>query len=369
MNSRFIRNVLIKGLILFLLFDLAFAALDPAALGKASLYNHIFSGRKRFPFGEDSSKSYSLSLYNLDAMFASHVISKEPKPTDEYRVFILGDSSIWGTLLHPEETLANQLDAAELIHCGKKARVFNLGYPTISLAKDLMLLDYAMRYKPDLIIWSVTLEAFPVDKQLSSPIVSNNAARVDDLIARYNLPLESHNSTLVYPGFWDATLIGQRRALADLFRLQVYGLLWTATGIDQYYPTEYQSSKIDFNTDVAFHDLQPPLLDETRLAFGVLEAGLRLVGKIPMIVINEPILISVGKNSDLRYNFFYPRWAYNQWRELMSAHAVAGGWNYLDLWNSVPADQFSNSAIHLTPEGESILAGRVEKAILNQSCP
>jgi hypothetical protein len=369
MNFRFLRNVLLKGLVLFLLFDLACSAVDPAALGKVSLYNHLFAGRQRFPFGEDSSQSYNLSLYNLDAMFASHVIANGPKPTDEYRVIVIGDSSTWGTLLRPEETLAGQLDAVGLSLCGKTVRVYNLGYPTSSLTKDLMLLDYALGYQPDLIIWLVSLEDFPVDNQLSSPIVANNVAWVDDLIARYNLPLDPNAPALIHPSFWDSTLIGQRRALADLFRLQMYGVMWTATGIDQTYPADYQRAQTDFNTDITYHNMQPPTLDASQLAFGVLEAGLRIAGATPVILINEPMLISVGENSDLRYNFLYPRWAYDQWREMMSARAEAGGWNYLDLWNVIPANEFTNSAIHLNPTGESLLAGRVEQITLQQSCP
>jgi hypothetical protein len=369
MNSRFLRNVIIKGLVLFLLFDLVFAAVNPADLGKVSLYNRLFTGRQRFPFGEDSSQSYNLSLFNLDAMFASHVISDGPKPADEYRIIIIGDSSTWGVLLRPEETLAGQLNAAGLSLCGKKIRVYNLGYPTISLMKDLMVLDYALRYQPDLVIWLVSLEAFPADNQLSSPIAANNAAQVEDLIARYYLSLDPNDPVLVHPGLWGNTLIGQRRALADLFRLQMYGVLWAATGIDQTYPADYQHAQTDFNTDVTFHNMQPPSLVAPRLAFGVLEAGLRLAEGTPVILINEPILISVGENSNLRYNFLYPRWAYDQWREMMSARAEAGSWNYLDLWNIVPADEFTNSAIHLTPAGESILAGRVDQIILQQSCP
>ena len=369
MSSRFIRNVLLKGLVLFLLLNLVFAALYPAALGKVSLYNHLFAGRQRFPFGEDSSQSYNLSLFNLDAMFASHVIANGPKPADEYRIIVIGDSSTWGTLLSPEETLAGQLDAAGRSLCGKTMRVYNLGYPTISLTKDLMVLDYALLYQPDLVIWLVSLEAFPVDNQLSSPIVANNTARVDELITRYNLPLDQNDPALIHPGFWDRTLIGQRRTLADLFRLQMYGVLWTATGIDQTYPVDYQRAQTDFNTDITFHNMQPPTLDESQLAFGVLEAGLRIAGGTPLMLINEPMLISVGENSDLRYNFLFPRWAYDQWREMMLARAEAGGWNYLDLWNIVPADEFTNSAIHMTPAGESLLAGRVEQTTLQQSCP
>jgi hypothetical protein len=368
-SGKFLRNVILKGLVLFLLLDLVLVAVNPAELGKVSLYNHLFPGRQRFPFGEDSAQSYNLSLFNLDAMFASHIISADPKPADEFRVIVIGDSSTWGTLLRPEQTLAGQLDAAGIRLCGRTVRVYNLGYPTISLTKDLVVLDYALRYQPDLVIWPVTLESFPLDKQLTSPIIANNATRLADLITRYNLPFDLSDAALVRSNLWERTIVGQRRALADLFRLQMYGVLWAATGIDQVYPTDYTPAQTDFDTDVTFHGLQPPTLDETQLAFSVLEAGRHAAGQTPVILINEPTLISTGENSDLRYNFFYPRWAYDQWRQMMADKAAAQDWNYLDLWDLVPMDQFTNSAIHLTPAGETLLANRLEQAIAEQTCP
>jgi hypothetical protein len=369
MDTKFLRNVLAKGLILFLILDLAFIAFNPAWLGRVSLYNHLFPGRERFPFGEDSAQSYNLSLFDLEAMFAAHVISDRPKPADEYRVIVIGDSSSWGTLLRPQETLAGKLNAAGLDLCDKKVQVYNLGYPTISLTKDLMVLDYAMRYQPDLVLWPLTLEAFPTDKQLSSPIVANNATRVDALIQKYDLPFSSNDANLVRPGWFGRTLIGQRRALADLFRLQMYGVLWSATGIDQTYPTDYTRAQTDFDNDVSFHDLQPPLLDGSQLAFSILEAGMQAAGKVPVLLINEPIMISQGENSNLRYNFFYPRWAYDQYRQMMIEKATEAHWQYLDLWSVVPADQFTNSAIHLTPAGEGLMTAQVEAVLEQQTCP
>jgi len=369
MNSQFLRKVLLKGLTLFLLVDLIVPVINPSMLGKLSLYNHLFEGRKRFPFGEDSAQSYNLSLFNLDAMFASHEIASGTKPEDEFRIITIGDSSTWGTLLRPAETLTGKLNEAMQLFCGKQIHVYNLGYPTISLTKDVMVLDYALRYQPDMVIWLVSLEAFPLDKQLTSPIVANNSARVRDLIARYDLPLDPNDPGLVKPGFWDMTLIGQRRPLADLFRLQMYGVMWTATGIDQTYPEDYQHAQTDLSADISFHDMTGPKLDESQLTFGVLDTGMRMTGVVPIILVNEPMLISVGENSELRYNFLYPRWAYDQWREMMAARADENGWNYLDLWNIIPPDQFTNSAIHLTPAAESILAKQVEQKILQQSCP
>jgi len=370
MDWRFFRNVLSKALLLFVVLNLLFAAWSPAGLGKISVYNALFPGRPRFPFGENPAQAYNLSLFNLDAMFASHEIAAGPKPADEYRVILIGDSSAWGTLLRPEETLAGLLDAAHLTACdGRTVRVYNLGYPTISLMKDLMILSEAMRYQPDLVVWPLTLEAFPTDKQLSSPIVSNNASRLQALIRTYNLPFDVNDPLLQKPTFWNDTIIGQRRDLADLARLQLYGVLWAATGVDQVYPTDYQHAQTDFDTDVSFHDQQPPKLDESRLAFEVIEAGVRVAGETPVLIVNEPMLISTGKNSELRYNFFYPRWAYDQYRQMMAERSQQRGWKYLDLWDLVPATEFTNSAIHMTVDGESLFATRLGEAIRQETCP
>jgi len=357
MTWRFLRNVICKGITLFILFNLAIVSIKPTdVLARFTLYNWILPGRLRLPFGEKPQKSYNLSLYNFDAMFASHVISARFQNGKNFRIVIIGDSSVWGTLLRPEETLAGILINSNLICDEKPVVVYNLGYPTLSLIKDLMLLDQVTKYKPDLIFWLVTLESFPKQKQLDSPIVVNNPERIGHLINQYHLRLDE---SLISPESWmDRTIIGQRRPLSDWFRLQLYGFLWAATGIDQEYPDIFTPAERDLENDSKFLIFSPPLLDENWLAWDVMRAGLRIAinNHIPILIINEPILISKGENSSIRYNFYYPRWAYNQYREMMAKYSVDEGWNYIDLWDIVPETEFTNSAIHLSSIGEGILA-------------
>jgi hypothetical protein len=337
-------NIFLKGIFLFIIFNLVIALWQPQ-IGKFSLYNSIFKGRERLPFGENPKQAYNLSLFNLDAMFASHIIHGTEKTEDEFRVIVMGDSSVWGTLLKPEETLTGQLNQMNLSACGKNVEAYNLGYPTISLTKDVMLLEYAMGYEPDLILWMTTLDAFPVEKQLS-PIVENNQKQKT---------------------FWDKTFIGDRRAWADLIRLQIYGVMWSATGIDQIYSDDYEKAQTDFDTDESYHDFVKPNLDENLLALNALETGFHIAGETPMILVNEPMLISSGNNSDIRYNFFYPRWAYDEYRKLMFELSEENNWMYVDLWDVVPADEFTNSAIHLTPAGEKILVDSLAPYVV-ESC-
>ncbi|HEX7599259.1 MAG TPA: hypothetical protein VF518_13665 [Polyangia bacterium] len=364
-DGRFLLGVLVKAALLFAALNLLFALLYPMdALGRISFYNILFPGRERLPFGENQAQAYNLSMYNLEAMFASQRLNAAPKAADEYRVLVIGDSSVWGTLLRPQDTLSGQLNAAGLSCGARTLRTFNLGYPTLSVTKDLMLLQEAVqRYQPDRILWLVTLEGLPRELQLASPLLANNAARAQNLIRTYNLSLDPADPALVHPSFWDQTLVGARRPLADLVRLQLYGELWGATGIDQTYPEKYDAAQRDFTADVSFHGRPGPTLDAASLSLDALSAGVKLAGSVPVTFVNEPILISAGKNSDLRYDFYYPRWAYDQYRQDMAGLAQANAWDYLDLWNLVDQKEFTNSAIHLTPAGEKLLTERVGQAL------
>ncbi len=361
--------VVIKGIVFFLIFNLLFSTFGLSWIGKLSLYNHIFPGRLRLPFGETPAEAYNFSLDNLDAMFASHVISGDKKLVGEYRVFVIGDSSTWGILLKPEETLSGLIDSG-LMNCGGRSiKVYNLGYPTLSLTKDIMILEKAMQFKPDLIIWLVTLEAFPSDKQLISPIVANNLAYIRQISEKFDLQLKSNGPPEPAKNLFEKSFIGQRRALSDLLRLQLYGGMWAATSIDQIYPQDYEHAQIDLKNDTGFHSWTPLEMNEKGLAFDILDAGGRIAGDVPVILINEPILISNGENSDIRYNFYYPRWAYDQYRKLLTEYSMGHSWRYFDFWDIIPMDEFTNSAIHLTPAGETILASHLLDNISDEICP
>ena len=365
-DPRFIRNVLIKAALLFVAANALFAAVNPLpALGQLSAYNALFPGRPRFPFGETPEKAYNFSLFNLEAMFASHELVGVRKLPDEYRVLLIGDSSVWGTLLKPDETLAGYLNAGGYTtRAGRRVRAFNLGYPTMSLTKDVMVLTRAQRYQPDLIVWLMTLESFPRNKQLSSPIVQQNAATVRQLIADYGLHLDPGDPNLAEPSFLERTLVGQRRNLADLLRLQLYGVPWAATGLDQFYPDTYTPRAEDLEPELNYYDFQPPKFPGDALAFEVLEAGLRAAGDAPVLLVNEPMFISHGQNSDIRYNFYYPKWAYDEWRRAWVEQARSNGWTYRDLWDSIAPGEFTNSAVHLTSLGSSQLAAQIGPMIV-----
>jgi hypothetical protein len=360
-------RVLGKAALLFLLFNLLFAAFVPVeALGRISLYGRLLPGRLRLPYGENSAASHNVSLYNVPAMLGSMALPAE-KADDEYRVLLIGDSASWGWFLENDDTLAAQISALNLrTDSGQRVTVTSLGYPVMSLTKDLMFLDAVQDVEADLILWPVTLESFPREKQLFAPIVQNNPDRVRPLINTYDLKLDPFDSRFVDPVLWEKTIVGERRNLADLIRLQLYGFSWAATRVDQFIPADIPLRRSDFDDDLTWGSYaEPRPLGPDELALEVLDAGRLLAGATPVLLVNEPMYISSGANSDLRYNSFYPRWAYDQYRDLLEAKTTAEDWHYLDLWDKVPAQEFTDTPVHMTPAGVRQTAALIGTAVLD----
>lgn len=361
----FAARVVFKAALLFVVVNVVFALVDPLpALGQISVYNILVPGRERLPYGENSAQSYSLSLYDLNALFASQALAR-PKAADEFRVLVLGDSATWGFLLRPEDTLVGKLNAMQITSDdGRRMHFYNLGYPEMSLMKDVLLLDHAMQYEPDFILWAVTLESFSPERQTAPRLVQYNSARVRQLIDQYDLSIASQER-LIEPSFFDRTLVGRRRELADWLRLQLYGFAWAATSIDQHYPESFTLRSSDLEADTTWAGLtEAEGIDAESVTFDTLAAGVERAGSTPVLIVNEPMFISSGENSDLRYNFFYPRWAYDRYRTLLTELAQERGWQLFDVWDRIAPDEFTDSPVHMTPEGSAQFAEIVKANLL-----
>ncbi len=353
-----ITRLLVKTAVLFIVFNLVFAFFDIWPLiGKLSVYNTIVPGRPRLPYGSDPERSYNLTTSQLDVIIASHEIAGEVKTTDEYRILILGDSSVWGFLLQPGETLPAQLDAgAYHMADGRRIRVYNFGYPTMSLTKDLVLLSRGLEYDPDLVVWFFTLESFWRENQIEAPLIQFNPDATRDLIVEFQLDLDPADSRFQPATFWQRTIIGRRRELANAIRLQCYGVMWASTGLDRHIVIPEDRNDRELPNGLDFHGLQPDELEEKQLAFDVLTAGVELAGEVPVVLINEPIYIHAREGSDLFYNAVYPRWAYDTYREWLRVRSEEESWRLLDLWDWLPADSFADSGVHYGAEAASALA-------------
>ncbi len=95
--------------------------------------------------------------------------------------------------------------------------------------------------------------------------------------------------------------------------------------------------------------------------------NLTLAAHMPVVLINELSLEGVS-NSGVRYNSYYPRWVYDQYRQYVADDAAQHGWNYLDWWNKFSPDYFTDTPLHLSPQGQHLLAEALAPSI-EKGCP
>jgi hypothetical protein len=48
----------------------------------------------------------------------------------------------------------------------------------------------------------------------------------------------------------------------------------------------------------------------------------------------------------------------------MFEQSKLNNWNYVDLWNVISSDKFTNTAIHVTPDASAELASLIAESIL-----
>lgn len=360
-------RVVIKAMVLFLLFNIVFTVSD-LPWGNFSIYNLVVPGRVRVPYEQEAKyyqPAHNLPVFeDFDAMFASHEISRE-KTENEYRVIMLGDSSTWGFLLPPEQTFSVRMNLNTLVNCeGRFIHIYNLAFPLPDVVKDLLILDRALSYQPDMVIWFLTENSVKY-KTISKNLISNHSERSREIFDQYDLEL-AFAEHLPEETFWDRTLFAKRRTLKKIIILQLYGLMWAATG-DDFYIRDYVPAPISENDQEV--DGFRSEDTEQKLNFDVLKTGVKMSGDVEFVFVNEPIFISSGRNSDIQYNSLYSRQRYDQYRSRMESWMNEQGYIYIDLWNALPQNAFSDGPLHRTPEGEMLLSTILTPAVQSAACP
>jgi hypothetical protein len=355
-------RVLVKALCLFVVINSSYP-LFGSGLAGVSAYNSVFPGRTRLPFGGDS---FSVMVDSIDPMFASHLISA-PKPGDEFRVVLLGDSSIWGENLGAYEVISEQWNRLNM-QCGNRViRAYNLGYPHPSVIKDLVILEKALEYEPDLIVWFVTLNT--LNPRQANPFLIANRERTINLLNTYEIAFQANERlSQVEPTFFSRTLIGQRSALARQIKLQLLGVIWMATGADSDRLAEEPPPDFNVGDDPRYRGMDPSADITSLLLFSALEAGIELAHPAPVLLVNEPIFVAEEKDATVRYDAMYPRWVYDQYRAALTEQAQIRAWSYLDLWDVIPREYFSDAGVHRTARSEPLLIQQLNPTIQSIAC-
>lgn len=349
-------TLVIKTCIFFVLIEFALVSAAPQ-LEWLSVYSLTGLKRERFPVSTLAPIDAALDVGSLPAMFASHVVSN-PKPTNEFRIMVFGDSATWGTQDRADQMLPAQLNDLNLSCRGRKVSAYNLSFPRSSASKDLMIMDYASAFKPDMYIWLITWYTLMPKTRVDHVLIGQNPEEYYKLARRFSfLPKD-------YPApTWFDDVLSRNRSLFRVARYQVYALVEGATGTEQL-PGPPIDVPAQLTGDTTFEGMKPPTLRPGQVSLDQVRDAYQLAGNTPMILVNEPMQILTGvPNSDLQYNGYYPRWVYDQYRQYVQQAASQNGWDYLDLWNAFPASYFGDTPLHLNPPGQQMLAQMLEPAI------
>lgn len=359
--------VVVKALCLFVLVNVVYVATAPS-IAEFSIYNSLIPGLERLPFG-NASDPYTVAIDNVDVMFAAHEVSAV-KASDEIRVVLVGDSSIFGESLLSDDTLSGQWNQLGSQCNGKNIKIYNLGYPHPSVIKDLIFIEEVADLQPDAIVWFVTLNTV-MNQYRINPFLTGNRERALQLMETYGIPFGSRKALSEQATvFYQDTIYGQRSFLARWLKLQTLGVLWYVAGDDFHF--EQRNLEIvspDVKKDPNYRDLPPDSDLKASLLLGALTAGHDVAGEIPVLLVNEPIFVATGMHSDVRYNDLYPRWAYDQYRGLLAEQAQQNSINYLDMWNAIPPEFFTDTPLHLSADGERLFAGQLNPKLLSLVCP
>lgn len=368
-------RVLLKAIFLFVAFNGIFALLDPP-VGKITIYNSIVPGRLRFPYEEKPAfyfVGYNAPIYeDFDAMFGTHVISRR-KPVGEFRLVLLGDSATWGFGLRAEQTLSEEINRLNVQTCdGRQIRAYNLGYPFSYLTRDLLILDKAMEYQPDMIVWLITLSTLE-PKAGETLFIAPHAERFWQLADAFDLKLTHFSQPIEEPSFWEKTILGQRKRLKNIVLMQAFGVLWAATQIDDHKslepPPTVPVSDVGQDLNYEDHSRDQKLDLFNSLMTDVLSAAFRVAGDVPLFLVNEPIFVAEGENHQLRYNGFYPRWAYDEYRQFMLGWTGRRNHLWLDYWDALPPADFTDQYFHRRASGERRFAELIIPELRQLACP
>ncbi|MBN2117077.1 MAG: hypothetical protein JW730_10920 [Anaerolineales bacterium] len=368
-------RVVVKAALLFAALNVLFALVNPP-VGKITLYNSIVPGRLRFPYEQEPKfyrVGYNAPVYeDFDAMFGAHIISRK-KPVHEFRLVLLGDSSTWGISVQAEETLSEQINRLNIQTCdGRIVRVYNLGYPMSFPTRDLLILDKAMEYQPDMVLWLITLSTLQ-PKNAETYFILPHTERYLHLAQTYGLRLSHFLQPAPKPSLWNRTIIGQRARLKNIVLTQAFGILWAATGIDSHVSVQPEPSppSLDIRDDLDYEGRLPEeasaLFDG--LMMDVLSTAFDVADAVPVVLVNEPIFVAAGQDHLVRYNEFYPHWVFDEYRQFMFEWAEEQDHSLLDYWNALPPDDFADQYFHRNPSGEKHFAELLAPAIKDLVCP
>jgi len=376
MNSPFtsprqLMRIMIKAIVLLLICDVLQIGLNVAStVERWSIYQSFTPPTARLGLANQIGDPI---WWRLDALLDAHEIA-QPKAPDEYRVIFLGDSATFCLYCRSTEAIPQLFTELGATIDGKRVRAYNLAYPGSDWLKDILILKHALKYQPDAIVWLVTAKGSgdqPLPQEPDAHLITRlNADELPSLARQYNLDSWEtrryadadawyQRSIWIHGGRYRDWLVLIARSIGN-------ALIYPGKDLTQEYllPGEPVATKpiqavAEINSSLPGYDRFP------NRQWDLLLAGQRMAQEagIPLLIVNEPIYVGSGLNSEVNYNSFYERDLFDRFRAVMTDFTQQHNMTYLDLWNRLPPENFSNTSLHYNLEGNRRVAEEVMKAL------
>jgi hypothetical protein len=319
-----------------------------------------------FEHGRRLHERAGISVAWLRLLLQQHEVCwRAPRQPNELRVFLYGDSAVFGHPLHSEDTVAYHLNE-HFDRSGIPAHIFNLGFAGAFQLKDALIMRASLAYQPDVIVYAVTLSEFdhfapcwwPGIVALfdaNRPLVLQFAAEHP---AGLQEPLEIYRSLLSAPSLEHSPAQQLRQlgafvrtaAREEALRIRRYAL---PNLPDDPVETEgrqnhYDCAKTKKMIEQHYSNWQTwnilAYLREIRDATG-----------IPVLVVNWPV---ANEPVDDCYNVRYTNAALREYNQWLAEQVRASGFSYVDLYDFLSPEDFVDS-LHVTAAGHRKLAERL----------
>jgi hypothetical protein len=360
-------RVFVKALILLIVFDVAQMALGlTEAIDHWSIYRALTPPTKRLG---DAFNIGDPAWWRIDVLLDAHEIA-QPKASDEYRVVVLGDSATFCLYCRAGEAIPQALTDLEQMIDGKRVRAYNLAYPGPDWLKDILILKHALQYQPDAIVWLVTAKGSSDQPTAAQPdahlFTRLNADELPDLQRRYNFEAWEMAQFADANAWYQSSIFARGGRLRDwinlLARTAQSALIYPGQDRTREYllPGEPVTQRpIKFPAEITSELPGYGTLPNSR--WDLLTTGQRMAQEagVPLLLVNEPIYLASGPHSDMNYNSDYERAVYDRFRTAMTAFTRDHQLHYLDLWNHLPSEEFSNTALHYNLQGNRHIAREI----------
>jgi hypothetical protein len=198
------------------------------------------------------------------------------------------------------------------------------------------------------------LEGFSITKP--DRLFEANQVQATRLTARFGLD-DVNARTYGHYGdnWWQRSIFVQRAAIYRWLAFQSYAL--QRADFLSVVPVQMRES----NPEHAAFTLDDTSLMPMPNASWTALTAMQQLSTVPVLFVNDPILIVPG--AQVNYDEFYQRALYDQYDATFDHYCKDHKLWCLDLWNVLPPEEYTDSPLHHTANGNAIIAARVLEQI------